>query len=207
MGSLRFEYFHTMLRLLFLTILTSLCLFGSGQNIKVRVHYINKSNSPSSDTIYYTPPQKLVWDDFRGKPVPNHFGGAVTASGFSFTADTKYDGDDITINFYVSAFFTKHDSWRKPGINSPYHLEHEQKHFDITYINARKFVAELRKARFTKRNIKTLPGEIFNKAYDDNTAMQQQYDRETNHSINNTAQEQWNKKIDAMLKDTGKQSD
>lgn len=171
------------------------------QHIQLRVHYQNKPNRPASDTIYYDVNRKLTWGDFKGKVDSNHFGGAVTASGFAYNAQMEYDEDRVIIDIFVYTYFNKRDSWKKPGINSAYHLEHEQKHFDITYLGALKFMAELQKAKFTAKNFKTLPNKIFDKVYDENTALQHQYDLETKHSINKEAQEVWNKKISAWMEE------
>lgn len=189
-----------MLRSLMIVLLTGFSMYASGQKIKVRIHYVTKQTATSGDTLYYDASRKLTWKDFQGTPDPNHFGGAVTASGFAFTADTHLDSENIFMDIYIYTFFTKHDSWRKPGIGDAYHLNHEQRHFDITFIHAVRFADQLKTARFTKQNLNTLPGKIFDKVYDDNTAMQHLYDRETMHSIDKEAQELWDRKIDALLK-------
>lgn len=170
-----------------------------GQKINVNVYYPDRVNKINNDTIYYDINRKLTWADFKGKPDPLHFGGAITSSGFAFNSDMEYNSREMTINIYVYTYFIKSDSWKKKNIESAYHLEHEQKHFDITYLHARKFVDEIKRARFTAQNFKTLTGEIFNKVYDQSLAMQQQYDRETKHSINNDEQLRWNEKISDML--------
>lgn len=188
-----------MARLIFFFSCILICHQGSSQQVLVNVHYVTRTNHAKSDTIYYQSDRKLTWADFKGKPDVNHFGSAITASGFAYDADMAYDGNKIVMDFYVYTFFLKKDSWKKPYINGSYHLEHEQKHFDITYIGAMNFVNELRHARFTSQNFKNLPSQIFNKANEENTAMQNQYDRETKHSINTEAQLAWNKKIAEML--------
>ena len=66
-------------------------IYGYGQNIHMNVHYVNKTNQPNNDTIYYNANKKLTWNDFKGTPDPNHFGGAVTASGFAYNADMEYE--------------------------------------------------------------------------------------------------------------------
>ena len=48
----------------------------------------------------------------------NHFGGAVTASGFAFDSQMNFDGTNVYLNIGVYTFFTKNDSWKKPQINS-----------------------------------------------------------------------------------------
>ncbi|HEY5407826.1 MAG TPA: hypothetical protein VIJ92_12095, partial [Ginsengibacter sp.] len=99
----------------------------------------------------------------------------------------------------VYTFFTKSDSWRKPQINSDYHLLHEQHHFDITRIGAEKFIAEIQKANFTKGNYAALLTSIFDKVYQENSDIQHLYDKETNHSINVEKQLEWNDKIAAEI--------
>lgn len=170
-----------------------------GQRVNVNVYYPDKVNRINNDTIYYDLHRRLSWADFKGKPDPAHFGGAITSSGFAFNSDMQYDSKEVTINIYVYTYFIKSESWKKKNIESAYHLEHEQKHFDITYLHAMKFVDEIRRARFTASNFKSITGDVFNKVYDQSLAMQQQYDRETKHSINTEKQVEWNQKISAML--------
>lgn len=183
--------------LLFISLLAGFISYG--QKAEVNVYFLNKQNKASNDTIFYDLNRKLTWADFQGKPDPDHFGGAVTASGFAFHSNMEYGTSGIVVNVYVYTYFNKRDSWKKPNINSDYHLLHEQTHFDITYLHAHQFAEDLKKAKFTVKNFRSLPGEIFNKIYDQNTAMQQQYDRETKHSILKEEQEVWNNKIAAML--------
>ncbi len=159
----------------------------------------NKKAKPDNDTIYYDFNRNLTWQDFKGVPDNNHFGGAVTASGFAFDSQINFDGKNIYLNIGVYAFFSKSDSWKKPQINSDYHLLHEQHHFDITRLGSQKFIAELSKAHFTKENYNTLLTSIFNKVYKENESMQLQYDRETNHSLNVDKQLEWNDKIAAEI--------
>lgn len=168
---------------------------------KVIVHAFaeNRKASIKSDTIYYDFNRNLQWGDFKGKPNENNFAGAVTASGFAFDSQVKFDGRNIYLNIGVYTFFTKSDSWRKPHINSEYHLLHEQHHFDITRLGAEKFIAEIQKAKFTKGNYVTLLTSIFDNVYKENSELQHLYDQETNHSINVQKQLEWNSKIAAAI--------
>jgi len=181
---------------LFLFSLTSFA-----QKVSVHVFTENYKSIPGSDTIYYNFNQPLHWSDFQGK-IPNAVPwGAMTASGFSFNSSMSQEGDKIDISVGVFTFFTKHDSWKKPQTNTPYQLEHEQHHFDITRLGAAKLENEIKKAHFTAANYKTLLNSIFNKIYEDEVAWQHQYDVETHNSLDSAKQLEWNKKIsDAMVK-------
>lgn len=168
---------------------------GFSQKVTVHVFMENKTASETSDTIYYNFDRKLTWKDFQGKPQPGVPWGAMTASGFSFNSSINMDGDNIGITVGIFTFFIKHDSWKKPDINSDYHLEHEQHHFDITRLHAQKLLEEIRKANFTSSNIKQLLNSIFDKANDENIEMQHEYDLETKNSMDVQGQTKWNQKI------------
>ncbi|MEO6819049.1 MAG: hypothetical protein ABI266_06930 [Ginsengibacter sp.] len=171
------------------------------QKVVVNVFMQNKIASPKSDTIYFDINKRLTWSDFKGVAQPNHFGGAVTASGFAFGSQSEYDGEKITIDIGIITFFLKSTSWKKPEINSAFHLLHEQNHFDITRLGSEKFMSEIKKANFTKSNYQQLITTIFNRVYRENDELQNKYDLETNHSINTKKQEEWNQWVaDQLLK-------
>ena len=169
------------------------------QNVIVNVFMVGKQTAHDNDTIYYDFNRNLTWSDFKGTPNNNYYGGAVTASGFAFNSQINFDGKNIYLDIGVYTFFSKNDSWKKPQINSNYHLLHEQHHFDITRLGSQKFITGIEKAHFTKQNYSALLRSIFNKAYKQNELMQQQYDRETNHSLNVDKQGDWNNKIAAEI--------
>jgi len=170
------------------------------QQVIVKVFMQNKFATSLSDTIYYDVKKPLAWKDFKGIPDTKHFGGAVTASGYAFDADIKSTGKIIYLNIGVYVFFTKSRSWKKPNISSDYHLLHEQRHFDITRLGAENFMKQIAKANFTKANYNTLLDALFDKSYQENMALQNKYDSETQHSINRTQQLIWNDRIAGEIK-------
>ena len=65
----------------------------------------NKKAKPDNDTIYYDFSRNLTWQDFKGTPDNNHFGGAVTASGFAFDSQMNFDGKTfISILGFILSF-------------------------------------------------------------------------------------------------------
>ena len=170
------------------------------QKVIVHASIENKKATANNDTMYYDFNRQLTWSDFKGKPDENHFGGAVTASGFAFNSKMNFDGRNIYLDIGVYTFFIKHESWKKPQINSDYHLLHEQRHFDITRLGAEKLIGELAKANFTKDNYNSLLTSMFEKAYKENSDRQSQYDNETKHSIDSAKQQEWNEKIANEIK-------
>lgn len=182
--------------------LVSFQLFS--QKITINVFVENKINNPLNDTIYFDFNRKLAWQDFQGKVPRVAPWGAMTASGFSFNSSMKEDENNLHISVGVYTFFTKQDSWKKPEINSDYHLEHEQHHFDITRLYAQKLVDEIAKANFTKVNYRKLLYSIFDKVYGQSLVCQKEYDQETNNSMDVEKQKEWNKKITSEIKDLKK---
>ncbi|MEO6135644.1 MAG: hypothetical protein ABIP35_10855 [Ginsengibacter sp.] len=190
-----------MIRRIFLGLAFTTCVsFGFSQKMKVKVYMLNEKSSPSSDTIFYDFNRPLTWNDFNGKPDPNHSGEAVTSSGFAFDSEMNLEDETFELIIGVYSFFTKSDSWKKTKVNSDYHLLHEQLHFDITRIGAEKLLQELQEAPINKNNYQTLLNQIFEKVYAENSRLQNQYDMETKHSIDVNKQKEWDNKIALELK-------
>src|SRR5687767_9188880 len=102
--------FKTVLFLFIFFVFSSVCF---AQKMRVNVHMHNKTNRENSDTIYYNVNRNLTWSDFKGIPDNNHFGGAVTASGFAFDAEMDKVDNEINLTIWVYTFFNKKFSWRK----------------------------------------------------------------------------------------------
>jgi hypothetical protein len=169
------------------------------QKVLVTIFMHDKVAKLSSDTIYHDVKKPLAWQDFKGVPDGKHFGGAVTASGYAFDADIKLENKIMYLTISVYVFFNKSQSWKKPSINSSYHLLHEQVHFDITRLGAENFIRQIVNSKFNKENYSQVLSSVFDKSYAENIAMQDQYDKETNHSISKPEQLKWNAKIAAEL--------
>ena len=139
---------------------------------------------------------KLTWDNFKGKP-DNSNNKAITCS----TVYSKYETlipNRIIIN--VRACFIKKESWKKDKHPSEYHLNHEQKHFDIAELFARKLRKILTDSVFQTEAIarKEIP-RIIRENNKTLNLYQDLYDKETNHSINKEQQGLWDVKIDKEL--------
>lgn len=139
--------------------------------------------------------ERLTWADFRAKPDNATNLKAITDSGMgiSFTCEGGKPVVSITCNFNPERSWTKEHQ-------SEALLRHEQLHFDITELYARK----IRKLLSTFTNCVELNKKI-KQLYDDNfkacDAYQDRYDRETNHSIDAEKQTAWEAKVKAELDD------
>jgi hypothetical protein len=189
----------SLIQLSFLLIVLS--NFAWAQNVQVSVFILdNRKNNPLSDTIYHNANRPLTWDDFQGQPDEASEAGAVTASGFAYTANIRSSSKIFKLNIFIYTFFNKKNSWKKPKIMSDYHLRHEQLHFDITRIAAQNFRTMLLAANFTRENYSQLLKSVWQKAQSSWHVMQTAYDEETKHSIRKKDQRRWNSFVEEEIK-------
>jgi hypothetical protein len=145
----------------------------------------------------------LRWTDFTQV---NRGAGAFKAQTFS---GIRFSLDEENGKIYVDveAYFDPSESWVVRSSQTPYLLKHEQLHFDITELHARK----LRKALFdiqgTDRqsfrsarlwhHVNNLHEEIYQEMVD----MQNEYDMDTDHSLIRSKQQAWEDSISNALLD------
>jgi hypothetical protein len=163
--------------------------------VKVNVSFTTNSKLNPATIIYYNKLKKLTWSNFIGMPVASSNAAAITSSGFGYMADMQTKNDVGTINIKVYCYFNKQKSWVKPSAKTAYILEHEQRHFDITYINTLAFMESIKKATITPDNMNEVLGKLYKQTNDSMSQMQIQYDAETSNGINKIQQAKWNKLI------------
>ena len=159
---------------------------------------MSQSARDSGDTIYWTSAHPLKWDDFRAAPVATSPYAAITTAGIFYTL--SYSKSSFRTKVYC--YFLKSKSWCKTKDRIGL-LKHEQGHFDITELFARKLRDALSAYRY---NYATVSGDlkaIFARINREKAAINEQYDRETDLSANPTQQARWNKKIAMALKKKG----
>ena len=101
------------------------------------------------------------------------------------------------MTYKIKSLFSRTRSW---GLHkTDYILSHEQGHFDIAEIFARKLHKKMSEYRFDKRTCNKKLGEIYDEIVEEKSEMQNDYDKETRHSINKEKQAQWLKKIERLL--------
>jgi len=153
----------------------------------------------ASNFIRWSPERRLSWNDFQGTADPNRDPNTQAIAMVVLEVKTSAEGNKIV--FQVSSFFDKSGSWT---INhtSEHILQHEQLHFDIAELHARKLRRKLSGMRgLTFRNLKARVDEAYRIIQQSHEAMQKRYDRETNHSNNIKVQEEWNRMIPTLLND------
>ena len=141
---------------------------------------------------------ELDWSDFRGKPNKESIIAAVTASGISYTFNATERDGFYEVEYQVETFFYPDQSWYQPEMCDDLVLSHENLHFDITELFARKMRRLMDQTRFTE-NVRSEIKDIYKKILDELDAFQDRYDAETNFSRNRSAQLQWNDEIRKAL--------
>ena len=151
------------------------------------------SFSEDSNYINWHERRALKWEDFHGKPQVDNsdIRSAGSICGFALAADV--DGGNLTV--HVDCTFNKLLSWAKKELVSGYELNHEQGHFDIAEINARRCRHSISIFIFKEATFNH-DLDSLGAYYDAQSVMEQdQYDLETKHSRNRDEQELWNRRI------------
>ena len=153
-----------------------------------------RAGTEGGHSISWDSKTKLTWDDFQGTPDDESEFASVTDWGIT----CNYTVSENYMEFFVNCFFDKNNSWTKSG--SAYILKHEQGHFDIGEIYARRLRKALATADLNTENAEAKISEIYNSISAECAAEQDRYDAETNHSINEQKQAEWLVRIDAGLR-------
>lgn len=156
----------------------------------------------SDETITWSPHQKLHWGNFKGAPDYNSDAVAITASGITYglSLKTYSNSDKIEYETKVMAQFYPQESWYlKESVNDTV-LGHEQLHFDISELHARKLRKRLKQANFTKNNIRQKISKIYDQVNKELREMQEAYDEGSDYSRDYAGQIKWQKLIARELK-------
>ena len=161
-------------------------------------YYVDNS---TEDKILWEKAKKLKWDDFQGKPDLRESDIVIAKTKSSIEiVESSYE-DDVPV-FKIHCFFLKKESWTV--VDDKYTLSHEQLHFDISEIYARKIRKKF--DNLNKNKVTTL--EIYQKAYDslidDNNRYNELYDSEV--YFNDENQKKWYIKIANELEELNEYS-
>lgn len=171
------------------------------QSLAVTVKYTTKPTSADRSFIYYDSDNKLTWDDFKKNADDASNAVALTTSGIGFDEElttTSKGRNTLVITVYCD--FNKNASWVKSRGKNDYILNHEQHHFDISFIYAMLFIKKIKETNFTLATCNDQLSNIYNNVIDDLNAMQTQYDSETRNGMKKDKQEEWINKIDAQVR-------
>jgi hypothetical protein len=144
----------------------------------------------AQDTIFWNKNTKLAISDFKGKiPIETTYGGIA-----SMNAKIKFYNDSTLC---IKSTFLSNRSWLKE--RNAYALNHEQKHFDLYEVSMRILRKQLCEYTFSLNNAQNELDSLSNLVFNKNDELQDQYDKETDHSIITKKQEEWDKYIQIQL--------
>lgn len=139
--------------------------------------------------------KKLTWTDYKAKPDP--ISDAAASTSTYLVIDYNIRNNDMS--YKIQSMFSKTRSW---GLHkTAYILSHEQGHFDIAEIFARILHKKMSSYKFDRRTYQKDLDKIYQDVIDAKSEMQNQYDRETRHSINKEKQAEWLLKIRKLLEE------
>lgn len=156
------------------------------------------SKKMAQDTLIWAPDYFLSKEqDFKAKR--SAYGNKVPAyvTTTIFLYQQEVNGQLV---FNVEAIMLKSKSYMKE--ETPYSLRHEQLHFDICELFARKLRQKIAQKDFAR--VKDIVGEIqkmYNKVTEEWRREEEKYDNDTQHGINAAKQQIWNDNIAKQLKD------
>ncbi|MBT2556339.1 hypothetical protein J7E24_00930 [Hymenobacter sp. ISL-91] len=125
--------------------------------------------------IVWQPNRRLRVADFKG-PVANRPFQAATSSNIRY----RYAGLGLgKVRLTVETYFSCPDSYFKPSATDSLVLAHEQVHFDITELYARRFVRQLGQQATNTRELQQKHEILFRQLQSESQLLQDAYDSET----------------------------
>ncbi|UZD23810.1 hypothetical protein PBT90_10460 [Algoriphagus halophytocola] len=153
---------------------------------------------PSSrDTVFYDPERPLTWEDFTDRPKPFSKNNATIFASFSIEGSGNMESGSIQQEVHVKAYMLPRQSWVK--VKSGYALNHEQMHFDLVRVVADRMVRKLRQLNLEPYLFAAKLNDLYLDAYREMNKVQEAYDSQTRHGLDENMQAKWNLIIQEAL--------
>ena len=135
----------------------------------------------------------LTWDDFRGNPGEGAIGDAGTA--VKITAKPYYVKKQV--QYDVTAYFDRGKSWSRGKSDAL--LKHEQLHFDIAELYARKIRKKIIELSLRGEDDLSVFNSAIRRILEESNEADQRYDLETLHGALQKKQALWEKQVKEQL--------
>jgi len=156
----------------------------------------NATGAAATDTFIWSANRPLTWADFKSKPTPSDRLAALTSANIDVQAACQ----DFKFASTVRAVFIPTESWvRDPSKATPNLLRHEQLHFDITELYARKLRQKISLAKFDCEHLQPRFKNMSNTVFAEWQREEARYDQETNHGLTTDRQRGWEVNIQNQL--------
>jgi hypothetical protein len=157
------------------------------------------------ESIIWSAERRLTWDDFQGRPDIGSGAGAMTVYLLSYDANCRGE----TFDSRVFSAFLPDQSWVKTDVllasptMSQQALAHEQTHFDLSEVAARR----TRRALAALKQPCTMTDQQLNAIVDaflrEDVERQRRYDRDTANGSHSAWQHDWNRRVFEELRQLG----
>jgi len=201
-------------RLILLSTLITMALSGCGHGASspaspavapkagsVALDDLLRADLTADSAFPWSAARRLRWTDFRGQPPGRGDEGAKT--GYALFYAWKCRGE--AFEFRVIAAFRPRQSWVKAVIvndsaQSRSALGHEQTHFDLTEVHARKMRQSFNALPDACRKTDPELTALARRLLQDEKAEQQRYDAETGHGLRAAEQATWSRDVARRLR-------
>ena len=166
---------------------------------------IASSFQNNDNVIVWSKTRKLTWNDFQG-----NISHDKTHEGINVYKENEEDAarSRVAIALYfqcqgskanhtIRAEFEKNNSWYYAKHKTEAVLSHEQLHFDITELYARKLRTKL--SALSNPCDKAAVGKVYQANEDAFGKFSDQYDIETSHGVNKQKQSEWEIRVQNLL--------
>lgn len=160
------------------------------------IFFLFLTSTPVDDPIHWSKERKLSWSDFLGS-VPK-LDSHIALSRVEIQYESQVDkAGKMTMD--IKGVFIKELSWVKADKKSDQILKHEQYHFNLTEVWARKLRKEISLKKWEVKNYEKEFNALFKKHISQSLKEQLRYDTETDNSRIVEKQTEWEQQIDREL--------
>jgi hypothetical protein len=159
--------------------------------------FVNFSFQKEREVIIWSKDIKLKWEDFKLELDEKSNFDAISSIGFEHEYNWKKD----TVFIKLIAVFTKNKSRVKSSGKTDNLLQHEQTHFNIQELFARRLRRKYLTTSFYKKTFQIEIDKNYITIKNDMKIFDKKYDEETNLSRNKIKQKEWNEKVERELKE------
>ena len=165
--------------------------------IKVNLIFILSWVSISLENlIVWSKEKKISWNDFQATAPKLDSHIALSRVEIQYESSVDKEGK---MTMEIRAVFIKDQSWVKQDRKSDNILKHEQYHFNLTEVWARKLRRDVTGKKWNPKTFEKEFNSMFKKHMAQTLKEQLRYDNETNHSQLRDKQTNWEQQIDKEL--------
>jgi uncharacterized protein DUF922 len=158
------------------------------------VFFISSWESAQKDLIEWNSERRLTWSDFRGRVPANAANAALTNTAIN----VEFGFSNKGMTYSIKCRFDKNKSWVR--IKNDLVLGHEQGHFDIAELHARKLNKALKAYKYNGKTASDDVNRIYENVMRQHHDYQSEYDQQTDFSRKVEKQMEWLEKIATELK-------